>query len=59
MEKEKILKALEIIKEVCKEQGTCATCPLRDFEDYCILSGPAPCHWEINHDDKPWRAICN
>lgn len=59
MEKEKILKALETIKEVCEGERTCSTCPLRDWDNDCLFNGPAPCHWEINYDDKPWKAIRN
>lgn len=57
MEREKILKALEIIKEVCGENEACSTCPLRDWDDDCLFSGHAPYNWELNTEDKPWRAI--
>lgn len=59
MEKEKILKALETIQEVCQAQETCCDCPLRDVDDTCMFDRQKgiPCHWEINFEDRPWRAF--
>lgn len=61
MEKERILKALKTIQEVCEEQETCSTCPLRDTDNGCMLDKQeiTPCDWNINFDDRPWRALNN
>ena len=61
MEKERILKALKTIQEVCQEQDTCGTCPIRDANDDCMLRHPSiiPSTWDINFNDAPWRALRN
>lgn len=61
MDREKILEALEVLKDVCTENGyNCTYCPLRgsgtDYRQECAVSSVGcPDQWEFN--DEAWKAI--
>ena len=61
MQKERIIEALMIIKDVCNEADECNTCPLRcvDSPSRCAVSSDVydpPCEWRINTEGN-WHAI--
>ena len=57
MNKEEILKAVNIIKEVCLEQkSNCMDCPFFS-KDGCYITSNYPDHWEIKEKDDNWRAF--
>lgn len=59
-----ILKALDVIKALCKKHATCSTCPLRmpDIKDndmpacYLYCGKTPPSTWDLNFADN-WRAF--
>lgn len=53
----KILEALETIKEVCTQTGSCSHCPLRDWNCECMLITQQPYTWKIASEDSSWRAF--
>ena len=55
--REKILEALETIKEVCEEANSCSNCPLRDWNFECMLITQQPYTWKLVSDTTPWRAF--
>ena len=61
MQKDRIIEALMIIKDVCNEAEDCHKCPLRsvDNENHCAVSSnmyDPPCEWRINTEEN-WHAI--
>ena len=57
MNEQKILDALDYIKEIC-ESHTCSKCPLSNENARCILRNYDPCNWEINNQrPKKWSAF--
>lgn len=50
MSDDKVLEALQVIKEYCKEQGDiCENCKFYDETDEaCILENVEPVDWKIN-----------
>lgn len=60
MTNQTIYEALSVIKEVCLEQAACATCPLRDRNDYdtCMFNSEdlTPDKWTLNNPSE-WTAI--
>ena len=60
MDKEKILSALQTIKDVCTEQvegvDICNNCPLGDGGGGCKISDEIPKHWRIGPTEV-WRAF--
>ena len=57
--KEELLKALDLINEVCITIEKCHVCPLRDEEeDECYINRNTPNHWRVKIDAKDdWRAF--
>ena len=61
MQKDRIIEALMILKDVCNEVEDCPKCPLRcaDNPNRCAVSSDMydpPCEWRINTEEN-WRAI--
>lgn len=54
---EKIIEALTIIKETCKENKDCSTCPFSERRN-CLISSDrnSPEEWILN-EDKSWKAL--
>lgn len=56
-----LLEMLKVIRETCKEQKDCTSCPLRQFNNVnCeVASDKAPHEWTFfnddNDNDKPKR----
>ena len=58
--REEIIKALEILKDVCIESSCCVVCPLRADNDYsCSLGAFTPRNFVLNDSSKRWRALTN
>lgn len=57
--KEELIKALDLIKEVCLMIENCSDCPLRDDEkDCCYLEINSPNHWKVKvNAEDDWRAF--
>ena len=62
--KEEILKALETIKNVCRQSNDCENCPFRVVNDDCyggyvcgINSECNPAEWKIKPREESWRAF--
>ena len=55
--KEEIIKALNIIQEVCNETDICYKCPLSDNRDGCVLQNMSPIDWDIKTSEDVWRAF--
>lgn len=55
--REKILEALNTIKKVCEQTKGCPSCPLRDWNDECMLITQQPYTWRIKSEDAPWWAF--
>ena len=61
MNKERLLDALNVLKETCEEQhGMCDKCPMGSIEGTCIINEIEnyPCNWDIEQDTEVWRAVC-
>ena len=57
MNKEEILKALEVIKNVCSElKPSCLDCPFYSEECGCYIMSKYPHTWKIQGKDG-WRAF--
>lgn len=60
MEKEKILEALQTIKDVCTEQAEgvdlCNRCPFGDGDGLCKILDEIPKDWRIGPTEV-WRAF--
>lgn len=60
IKKTDILKALNVIKTVCKKHDNCKTCPLRldNVSSACFLycTPNPPSTWNLNYADN-WRAF--
>lgn len=59
MNKEEILKALEVIKKVCSEVEKCNKCPLSNVKtDMCYMKDLMPEEWRIkSNKDERWKAF--
>lgn len=58
--KEELLKALEVIKSVCKETKTCLECPLRCNSEVpkCYIYKRMPNAWATKcEQEEHWRAF--
>lgn len=55
MEREKIIEALQTIKNTCNEFKHCNSCPLGCGYG-CIVNDKSPNTWEITQDHI-WRAV--
>lgn len=54
---EKIIGALTVIKETCKENRDCNTCPFSNQGECLVCSGgKSPEEWALN-ETKSWKAI--
>lgn len=57
MDRQKILDALELIRNICKDCEDCENCPFC-CDDYCIfVEGNAPEDWKLNSKNDIWRAF--
>ena len=58
-EKEKLLDALQTIKETCQKNGSCHCCPLGNVYDQCMVvdDDVKPAQWNINTPEGIWRAL--
>lgn len=57
MEKQKILDALTLIKDICDKNNDCEDCPFC-CANCCILREDiAPQDWKLNNADEKWRAF--
>lgn len=58
-EHKKILDALSVIQDVCKEHPKCDDgCPFLDDEKgLCLIALKDPTHWEITNEEKKWKAL--
>ena len=54
--KEEILKALNVIQDICIESQYCEECPLFENVD-CGITHKSPSDWRIQNDEPPWRAF--
>lgn len=56
--RENLIEALTVIKEVCEKFEACRCCPMYS-DDYkaCLMEKEGPDEWEIITDTPPWRAI--
>jgi hypothetical protein len=55
---DEIVKAVTIIKEVCKEVEECGTCPYGDCMGECqILHNDVPLTWKVKETNEVWRAF--
>lgn len=56
--KEEICNALQIIKNICKNNN-CSTCPFGFYngDDHCQFQRYSPCDFDIGNSDDIWRAI--
>ena len=60
---EEILKALQVIKEVCTQTASCKDCPLRRpdppgfLEPVCGVKYNITGNWEIAKTEGLWRAF--
>lgn len=58
--KEELIKALEVIKSVCKEAKTCRLCPLRCTGEIpnCYVYNRMPNAWSTKcEQEEHWRAF--
>lgn len=55
--KEEIIKALKVIKGVCKSNTTCKECPFYSNTGYCLITQQNPGIWTIQGMDERWRAL--
>lgn len=59
--RDNILDALNLIRDVCNAQGTedgcCRFCPFGDGTGDCVLLTIAPCSWEIKSKENDWKAF--
>lgn len=46
------LDALKVIRDVCKSNDNCDTCPFRNDHDDCRLTEIKPYAWRLPCDDK-------
>ena len=54
---EEILKALRVIKETCKEYGSCSPCPF-SRNGSCVITNVSPHNWRINEDSIVfWKGL--
>lgn len=56
---DEILKALNIIKEICSNADDCTKCPFREKQntDLCYITAKIPINWEIRSLENKWRAF--
>ena len=52
----KLIEALKVIREVCKQYDTCLLCPLGNEDSDCALKSKPPINYIITVDDV-WRAV--
>lgn len=59
MNKEEILKALIVIKEVCMKQKSdhCMKCPFYSTNKGCYIINDYPYNWAIQEETDIWRAF--
>lgn len=58
MNKEEIVKALNVIKKVCIEQKSCCMdCPFYSHNDGCYIINNYPDKWNIQDENDVWRAF--
>lgn len=55
--KEEILKALNVIKDECKEAEACECCPFSDKNAFCVFRKDQPYEWDIKATEEVWRAF--
>lgn len=55
--KEEILKALNVIKDECKEAEECICCPFSDKNAGCMFHKEQPYEWDIKSGEEVWRAF--
>ena len=57
-EKERLIGALEIIRDVCDKMNKCEECSLSDDNGECLLSLDTPNNWVLNDSyNSKWTAI--
>ena len=45
---EELYNALKLIQDICKSQGKCSYCPLRQYgTDYCAIQNSPPNEYEL------------
>ena len=44
---DKLLEALEIIKEECRKHQDCKTCPMRNVHNGCGVDDSSPSDWRL------------
>lgn len=54
--KNRLVEALKLIKEVCKQYDECSLCPMGDEDCECILESKPPASYLIIEADV-WRAL--
>lgn len=57
IEREKLIEALQVIKDTCDKNNVCEQCPLAESNGNCLVCDNQPCDWKINDDNKVWRAL--
>lgn len=56
--KEEILKALNVIRDECKEEDYCTFCPFADKDENCMLRKERPYAWTIKTEtEEAWKAF--
>lgn len=58
-EREKLLDALQVIKETCEKNGACHGCPLGNVLEQCMVADDdvKPMEWKLNRPTGEWRAL--
>lgn len=56
-DRQEIIKALELIKNICKKHENCNTCPLGTYDKCCMIQDRNPEDWKINDTNQIWRAF--
>ena len=58
MNKEEIINALKMIKNVCNSLRYCTECPFYcNSNGKCLIQATIPNNWDINEDTIVWRAL--
>ena len=56
-EREKLMKALQVIKDTCNKNPKCKECPLAESDGNCLVNYITPDGWKINDNNEVWRAL--
>ena len=55
---DEIIKALELVRNICKNYDTCHQCPFYNIDcDACVIQYKEPCDWILANECTIWRAV--